>query len=75
MLRSRHHALSFMFPDAASLLPAPGSRLTADLHMVYGLSELRRSHELRAMLFKLGVPLLVSARKRVDKVSLAKDAS
>jgi uncharacterized protein (DUF58 family) len=74
MLRARHHALSFMFPDAASLLPAPTSRLIADLHLTYGLAESRRGAETRSLLFKLGVPLLVSSRRRPDKLANAQDA-
>jgi uncharacterized protein (DUF58 family) len=63
MLRARQHALSFLVPDAQSLLAAPSSRLVSDLHLVYGLSEQRRATEMKAILYKLGVPLVVSKRR------------
>jgi hypothetical protein len=63
MLRTRQHAVSFLVPDAPSLLPRPDSRLVADLQLVYGLSETRRIAEMRNFLYKLGVPLAVSSRR------------
>jgi uncharacterized protein (DUF58 family) len=66
MLRTRQHALSFLFPDAASFLPAPDSRLSADLQLVFGLAEARRIAETRKLLYKLGVPLLVTARRKAS---------
>jgi uncharacterized protein (DUF58 family) len=75
MLRSRQHALSFIVPDAASLLPPPTSRLIADLQLVYGLAEKRRGDETRELLFKLGVPLSVSARRKPERLRSARDRS
>jgi hypothetical protein len=69
MLRARQHALSFVVPDAQSLLAAPSSRLLSDLHMVYSLSEQRRATEMRAILYKLGVPLVVSKRRIAGSAS------
>ena len=63
MLRTRQHAVSFLVPDAPSLLPRPDSRLVADLQLVYGLSETRRIADMRSFLYKLGVPLAVSSRR------------
>ncbi|MET0384945.1 MAG: DUF58 domain-containing protein [Polyangiales bacterium] len=63
MLRARQHAVSFVVPEAQSLLPQPATRLTSDLQLVYGLSEARRASEMRALLYKLGVPLSVSPRR------------
>lgn len=63
MLRARQHALSFVVPDAQSLLAAPASRLVSDLQLVYGMTEQRRAIEMRAILYKLGVPLVVSKRR------------
>jgi uncharacterized protein (DUF58 family) len=63
MLRTRQHALSFIVPQAQSLLAPPSSRLVRDLHLVYGLGESRRAREMQSLLYKLGVPLVVSARR------------
>jgi uncharacterized protein (DUF58 family) len=67
MLRTRHHALSCLFPDAESFLPPPASRKIADLQLVYGLSEARRMAEIRSLLYRLGVPLFVSARRGASR--------
>ncbi|MEY4575913.1 MAG: hypothetical protein RL701_616 [Pseudomonadota bacterium] len=63
MLRARQHAIAFVVPDAQSLLPRAASRLVSDLQLVYGLAETRRATEMRAFLYKLGIPLSVSARR------------
>jgi uncharacterized protein (DUF58 family) len=72
MLRTRQHALSFVVPQAQSLLPAPSSRLVRDLHLVYGLGESRRARQMQALLYKLGVPLVVSARRQGARAALGK---
>ena len=69
MLRARRHALSFVLPDAASFLPTPTSRLVADLQLVYGLSEARRIADTRNLLYRLGVPLFVTGRRKPAKVA------
>jgi len=63
MLKARHHAVSFVVPDAQSLLPRPASRLVADLQFVFGLSESRHTAEMRSFLSRLGVQVAVSARR------------
>jgi uncharacterized protein (DUF58 family) len=68
MLCARRHALSFVFPDAASFLPTPTSRLVADLQLVYGLAESRRITDTRDLLYKLGVPLFVTGRRKPSRV-------
>ncbi|HEX4353827.1 MAG TPA: hypothetical protein VHZ95_12950, partial [Polyangiales bacterium] len=73
MLRTRQHALSFLFPDAASLLPKPSARLVADLQLVYGLAEARRIAETRKLLYTLGVPLIVSARRKTLAANVSPD--
>ncbi|HET8932656.1 MAG TPA: DUF58 domain-containing protein [Polyangiales bacterium] len=75
MLRARQHALSFIVPQAQSLLPAPASRLVRDLHLVYGLGEARRARQMQALLYKLGVPLVVSARRPGPRAVLGKVAT
>ncbi|HEY2732601.1 MAG TPA: DUF58 domain-containing protein, partial [Polyangiales bacterium] len=73
MLRTRQHAISFLFPDAASLLPKPSARLVADLQLVYGLAEARRIAETRKLLYTLGVPLIVSARRKTLAANVSPD--
>jgi len=75
MLRARQHAVSFVVPDAQSLLPRPSSRLIADLQLVYGLAEARRTADMRAFLYKLGVPLTVSSRRNTALASWNHQAS
>jgi uncharacterized protein (DUF58 family) len=67
MLRARQHAVSFVVPDAQSLMRRPDSRLTADLQLVYGMSETRRASDMRNLLYKLGVPLTVSSRRSATR--------
>jgi uncharacterized protein (DUF58 family) len=74
MLRTRQHALSFVVPQAQSLLAAPTTRLVRDLHLVYGLGESRRAKEMQGLLYKLGVPLVVSARRAGARAALGKVA-
>lgn len=72
MLRARQHAISFILPEAQSLLAPPTSRLLHDLHLVYGLNEARRARDMQALLYKLGVPLLVSARRSALRTAATK---
>jgi hypothetical protein len=74
MLRARQHALSFVVPQAQSLLPSPTSRLVHDLQLVYGLAESRRARQMQALLYKLGVPLVVSGRRLGPRAALGKVA-
>ena len=74
MLCSRRHALSFVFPDAASFLAPPTSRLTSDLQLVYGLAEVRRASDVRQLLYKLGIPLFVSGKRKTARASLVSSA-
>jgi hypothetical protein len=74
MLRARQHALSFIVPDAQALLPRPNSRLVADLQLIFGLSETRRTAEMRGLLYKLGVPLTIAARRAPQRASYSAQA-
>jgi uncharacterized protein (DUF58 family) len=74
MLRARQHALSFIVPDAQALLPRPSSRLVADLQLIFGLSETRRTAEMRGLLYKLGVPLTIAARRAPQRASYSAQA-
>jgi uncharacterized protein (DUF58 family) len=75
MLCARRHALSFVFPDAASFLPTPTSRLVADLQLVYALAEARRITDTRQMLYKLGVPLFVTGRRKAARGATGSSAA
>jgi hypothetical protein len=46
-----------------------------DLHLVYGLGEARRARQMQALLYKLGVPLVVSARRPGPRAVLGKVAT
>jgi uncharacterized protein (DUF58 family) len=63
LLRTQGHALTCVFPDAQGLLAEPNTALLADLHLAYGFGERRRMQDARAMLGKLGIPLVVSSRR------------
>jgi uncharacterized protein (DUF58 family) len=69
MLRAQQHMLSFVFPDARALAPAPENELARELHWVYGLSEERRLREAHALLGKLGIPLFVSSQREIRRVT------
>ncbi len=64
MLRVQQHAVTCIFPDARSTLAHRDTALTTDLARVYGLGEERRMREVRSLLAKLGIPLLLSSPNR-----------
>jgi uncharacterized protein (DUF58 family) len=74
LVRAQRHLLSVVFPDARSLTPPPAEPgLERELHQVYALQESRRLSEVRALLGRLGVPV-VTYGARDDKLETVRRA-
>ena len=72
LVRAHGHHLSFVVPDAASFAPEPKSGLERDLFHVYGRGEVRRVREARALLGRLGVPVIVATRRDAPGLVVAR---
>jgi uncharacterized protein (DUF58 family) len=71
MLRAQCHTLSCVLPDARTGQPTTASGLRADLELIYGLGEERRIRETKAMLAKMGIPLVVSSLRATSQAALS----
>ena len=70
LLRAHGHGVSFVVPDALSFAPPPADELERRLFVVYGRGEQRRVREARALLGRLGVPVLIATRRDAAGVVL-----
>ncbi|MGD8858419.1 MAG: DUF58 domain-containing protein [Myxococcales bacterium] len=63
LLRARHHHLACVYPDARSLAGDPEGGLEQDLARVYGMQDRRRLAEARALMGRLGIPVIPFGRR------------
>jgi uncharacterized protein (DUF58 family) len=66
------HALSFVLPDAVSLVPPPKSRVARDLLAIYGLAEQRRLRAVERFLRRHGARAAIIDARRGASGALAR---
>jgi hypothetical protein len=73
LLRARRHNLCVVYPEAESLAPEPKGELERSLGHVYGMQDRRRLGEARALLGRLGVPVIAFGARdaKVDVIHRA----